>query len=112
MDKFSNDSGCGPLGLITMAVAKSYGVAKIIAFDIEPARVEFAKSCCADEAYVVPKEYGGKDSFQFANEFVKTVLDEQNLPYGVDIAIDATGAEVCMQMAVFITKPHGTCKWT
>lgn len=93
-----------------MAVAKSYGVSKIIAFDIESARVAFAKKYCADEAYEVPRDFGDKGSFIFANEFVKTVLGEQKLPYGVDVAIDATGAEVCMQMAVFITKPHGTCK--
>ncbi|CAK7205107.1 hypothetical protein SEUCBS139899_007872 [Sporothrix eucalyptigena] len=71
-------SGCGPLGLIAMKVAKSYGVAKIIAFDIEPARVEFAKSY---------------------------FMEEHKLAYGVDDTIDATGAEVCLQMAVLITKP-------
>ena len=35
--------GCGPIGLITAAVAHAYSVRKIIAFDISPSRVEFAR---------------------------------------------------------------------
>lgn len=35
--------GCGPIGLITAAVAHAYSASKIIGFDINPARVEFAK---------------------------------------------------------------------
>ncbi|KAK9420138.1 putative Enoyl reductase (ER) domain-containing protein [Seiridium unicorne] len=35
--------GCGPIGLITAAVAHAYSVKKIIAFDINPGRVEFAR---------------------------------------------------------------------
>jgi D-xylulose reductase len=36
-------SGCGPIGLISAAVAHAYSASKIIAFDISPSRVEFAK---------------------------------------------------------------------
>ncbi|RSH88916.1 hypothetical protein EHS25_002578 [Saitozyma podzolica] len=35
--------GCGPIGLITAAVAHAYSARKIIAFDINPSRVEFAR---------------------------------------------------------------------
>ncbi|EMR66254.1 putative xylitol dehydrogenase protein [Eutypa lata UCREL1] len=35
--------GCGPIGLITAAVAHAYSARKIIAFDISPSRVEFAR---------------------------------------------------------------------
>ncbi|GFZ42522.1 Probable D-xylulose reductase A, partial [Saitozyma sp. JCM 24511] len=35
--------GCGPIGLITAAVAHAYSARKIIAFDVNPGRVEFAK---------------------------------------------------------------------
>lgn len=38
-----NISGCGPIGLITAAVAHAYSASKIIAFDISPDRVAFAK---------------------------------------------------------------------
>jgi D-xylulose reductase len=36
-------SGCGPIGLITAAVAHAYSARKIIAFDVNPGRVDFAK---------------------------------------------------------------------
>ena len=35
--------GCGPIGLITAAVAHAYSARKIIAFDSNPARVAFAR---------------------------------------------------------------------
>lgn len=35
--------GCGPIGLITAAVAHAYSARKIISFDNNPLRVEFAK---------------------------------------------------------------------
>ncbi|KAK4689917.1 hypothetical protein P7C73_g200, partial [Tremellales sp. Uapishka_1] len=35
--------GCGPIGLITAAVAHAYSARKIIGFDINPSRVEFAR---------------------------------------------------------------------
>ena len=37
-------SGCGPIGLITAAVAHAYSAKKIIAFDNNPKRVEFARN--------------------------------------------------------------------
>ncbi len=37
-------SGCGPIGLITAAVCHAYSARKIIAFDIRPSRVEFARN--------------------------------------------------------------------
>lgn len=36
-------SGCGPIGLITAAVAHAYSARKIIGIDISESRVEFAK---------------------------------------------------------------------
>lgn len=40
---FNSLSGCGPIGLITAAVAHAYSASRIIAFDHNPDRVEFAK---------------------------------------------------------------------
>ncbi|KIR28111.1 xylitol dehydrogenase [Cryptococcus deuterogattii 99/473] len=39
----SFECGCGPIGLISAAVAHAYSARKIIAFDNNPQRVEFAK---------------------------------------------------------------------
>lgn len=35
--------GCGPIGLITGAVARAYGLSTVVGFDINPKRVEFAR---------------------------------------------------------------------
>ncbi|KAJ0120017.1 Cytochrome b2 [Diaporthe amygdali] len=40
---YSHLLGCGPIGLITAAVAHAYSARKIIAFDISQRRVDFAK---------------------------------------------------------------------
>lgn len=43
MAQLTSVSGCGPIGLITAAVAHAYSARKIVAFDHNPERVEFAK---------------------------------------------------------------------
>lgn len=35
--------GCGPIGLITGAVARAYGLSKVVGFDVNPKRVAFAQ---------------------------------------------------------------------
>lgn len=36
--------GTGPIGLITGAVARAYGLSKIVGFDVNPKRVAFAQA--------------------------------------------------------------------
>ncbi|KAI9684620.1 MAG: hypothetical protein M1820_010880 [Bogoriella megaspora] len=100
--------GCGPLGLMVMAVAKAYGVAKIIAFDVEPSRVSFSTEYCADVGVLCPRKDPEQESMTFATNFVKKSLFEQGVEHGVDVAIEASGAEACMQMAVVAAKPGCT----
>ncbi|TVY35029.1 putative D-xylulose reductase A [Lachnellula occidentalis] len=100
--------GCGPLGLLIMAVARSYGVKKIIAFDIEKSRVDFATSYAADIGIVSPINKDNKPALDFASEFIDEVLQEHGLGSGADLTIEASGAEACVQMGVVITKPGGT----
>ena len=45
-------SGCGPIGVLCQAVAKSYGAKKMIGVDISQSRAEFAKKCAACDVYV------------------------------------------------------------
>jgi threonine dehydrogenase-like Zn-dependent dehydrogenase len=52
----SNDSvvifGCGPVGLLCMAVAKALGARRVIAVDINKERLDFAKSYAATDIYI------------------------------------------------------------
>ncbi|KAI0009390.1 chaperonin 10-like protein [Xylariaceae sp. FL0662B] len=44
--------GCGPIGALSQAVAKTYGAKEIIGVDISQSRAEFAKTFGADDVYV------------------------------------------------------------
>jgi D-xylulose reductase len=85
-------------------------VTKIIAFDIDPGRVEFAKTYGADVALVVPTNKESKGPLDFAKDYINSVKEQYGLGHGVDVAVDASGAESSMQMSVVITKPYGTCE--
>jgi D-xylulose reductase len=102
-------SGCGPLGLLIIAVAKACAVRRIIVFDIEESRVNFACQYGAHVGIVAPQFDRSIDSLTNAENFTSEVIREQGLDYGVDVAIEASGAEICAQMAVTILKPGGTC---
>jgi len=101
-------SGCGPLGLLIMAVARAYNVRRIIAFDVEQSRVDFATSYNADVGILSPFNTDGQEPLAFATDFMTKVIKEQGLGSGVDLVIEASGAEACTQMAVVLAKPGGT----
>lgn len=94
-----------------MAVARAYGVSKIIAFDIDEERVKFANSYKADIGIVCPINKEGKEPLAFSTEFINGIIKEHGLGSGVDLTIEASGAEACVHMGVVITKPAGTCKF-
>ncbi|KAL4910733.1 hypothetical protein BDW74DRAFT_164555 [Aspergillus multicolor] len=101
--------GCGPLGLLIIAIAKAYGVRKILVFDIEQSRLDFALSYGADIGILSPKNSENIEALKFASDFTSSVNKEHNLAHGVDISIEASGAESSAQMALTILKPGGTC---
>lgn len=89
-----------------MAIAKSRGVKTILAFDIEQGRVEFATSYAADKAFLTPRV--APTTLASTTNYVHGVLKDCGIPLGVDLAIEASSAETCMQMAVIAAKPGGT----
>ncbi|KAL4791223.1 chaperonin 10-like protein [Aspergillus venezuelensis] len=109
--------GCGPLGLLVIAIAKAYGVRKVIVFDIEQSRLDFALSYGADIGILsppppTPPSDGSKpDPLTHATTFTSSIIKTHNLGHGqgIDISIEASGAEICAQMALTILKPGGTC---
>ncbi|KAL5334757.1 chaperonin 10-like protein [Aspergillus crustosus] len=104
--------GCGPLGLLIIAIAKAYGVRKILVFDVDQSRLDFALSYGADIGVLSPKFSASTPSEQLnsAQEFTHSVLKSHSLnSAGLDISIEASGAEPCAQMALTILKPGGTC---
>ncbi|CAK9786292.1 unnamed protein product [Cutaneotrichosporon oleaginosum] len=120
--------GCGPLGLLCMAVAKSYGAREIIGIDRVPGRVAFARKYAATHSAVNPekdmmaetdgqrvavKGRGSKlrlvgDEMAWLDNWVEEHLPKWGVQHGLDVVIDVTGAEPCMQLAVALLRPGGT----
>jgi threonine 3-dehydrogenase len=81
-------TGCGPIGLCTMAIAKAAGAALVIATDVEPYRLEIAQRMGADlvidarDAEMVPRvmEATGGDG-------VEVVLEMSGAPSALDAAL-------------------------
>jgi Zn-dependent alcohol dehydrogenase len=92
-----------------MAVARAYGAKKIIAFDIEQSRVDFAVKNYADHGVLCPKDKVD-DPEPSAKEFVTSKLKNIGIESGVDMAIEVTGVESAALMAVFALRAQGTCK--
>ncbi|KAF4811982.1 D-xylulose reductase A [Colletotrichum tropicale] len=102
--------GCGPLGLLVLAVAKAYGVKKIIMFDIESSRTQFAETYGATIGIVPPKnEDLSVDSLSFYQQYAKELNSKHELGNGFDVTVEASGAESCIQMAIAMLKSGGTC---
>ncbi|KAJ7590966.1 xylitol dehydrogenase [Mycena floridula] len=104
--------GCGPVGLLAMSVAKALGATRVIAVDIVPARLEFAKSYAATDVYLPIKPNEGESKLDYsrrnAEAMKKDLGIEDRGPNAIDLVIDASGAEVSIATAFDIVKSGGT----
>lgn len=104
--------GCGPVGLLCMAVAKAIGASRIIAVDIVPQRLEFAKKYAATETYLPLKSNEGESKIDYsrrnAANMKKELVIEDRGKSSIDLVIDASGAEVSIQTGFYIVKAGGT----
>jgi len=106
--------GCGPIGLVCMAVAKALGASRIIAVDIVPSRLDFAKIYAATETYLSPSSgpEPGESKLDYSERVAiamkKQLGVEDRGPKSIDLVIDASGAELSIQMALHIAKQGGT----
>ena len=91
--------GCGPIGLMAIAVAKTLGAEKVFATagGLNLTRMELAKKMGAD-LVLSAKEYGDK--------IVKVILDETN-NRGVDVVLEMSGAPSALRQAFEILTPGG-----
>ena len=103
--------GAGPIGLACMAVSRALGASRIIAIDIVPSRLEFAKRYVGADTFLPPRIEDGESKVQYSRRVVKLMSDslriEERGVNGIDLVVDATGAETCAQMAIFLAKEGG-----
>ncbi len=95
--------GCGPIGLLMIAVLRTYGINNIIALDGNPSRLEMAKSLGADDL-INYKEYSGIDEIA---EKVKGLTKGLGAHYGFQV----TGVPVAhANLYKLIRRGGGICE--
>ncbi|TKA26689.1 D-xylulose reductase A [Salinomyces thailandicus] len=92
--------GAGPVGLLCCAVARrAYGASCVIAVDTNQERLAFARKYAATQTY--------KASGSSPEDTAAAILAECHTGSGVDAAIDASGAESCIQTAMHVLRTGG-----
>lgn len=86
--------GAGPIGLLSAAVAKTKGAARVWVADRVPHRLRLARAMRADAAYHV-------------GEFAEAVLDETG-GRGADLVIDAAAKPATLGAGIAVARRGGT----
>ncbi|KAL4791475.1 chaperonin 10-like protein [Aspergillus venezuelensis] len=104
--------GAGPVGLLRMAVAKALGARRILAIDVQPQRLEFAKQYAATDVHLAIAKEAGEDMMAYSKRHAKHIMDKFGFGErgeGIDLVIECSGAEVCVQTGIWLVKRRGTC---
>ncbi|KZT01057.1 GroES-like protein [Laetiporus sulphureus 93-53] len=96
--------GVGAIGLLACALARSYGASRVVAIDINQARLNFAREQgFAQQVYCLPMVDKAKttdEQLRRAKETISAALSAFNMPDGFDVVFECTGAEPCIQMSI------------
>lgn len=89
-------SGMGPVGLMTIIAAKSFGAKEIIVSDMEPLRLEAAK------------RMGATRTINVKDENMDATISELTAQSGVDMVVETSGNVSALQSSVELTKRGGS----
>lgn len=90
--------GAGPIGLVTLLIAKSMGASQVIISDLSAPRLKMAKELGAD--FILKVE--GEQPQELAKKVAECI---GCMP---EITIECTGAEACIQTGIYATRSGGT----
>jgi len=88
-------TGCGPVGLMTIAVARAIGARAVYATDISRFRIDFARRVGADLA------------LHAAEDPVLETVREATDGEGVDVLLEMSGAPAAIDQGFALLKPGG-----
>ncbi len=88
--------GCGPIGLLTMQVARAAGASRIFATDLLDYRLEAAKKCGATETYNAKRDD------------VVQAITQATGGRGVDVVYECSGALDTPDQAMHLARAGGT----
>lgn len=118
--------GCGPLGLLTLALARAHGARTLVAIDVNPAHADFARTYVPGvRAFVMPplaqaqeqgqgqgQEQGqGQGQLQAHCEaFAAHVVQAAGAAHahGLDVVVEASGAESAVVAGLHLLRHGGT----
>ncbi len=101
--------GCGPIGVLCQAVAKSWGAKKVIGVDVVDSRLEVAKSYGVDGVFKPQRAANATvDPMQHAEDVAEELKASFGLGEGADVVLECSGAEPCVQMGIYVAKHGGT----
>lgn len=89
--------GAGTIGMLVIQVLRALGAGRVIALDINPARLEFALAHGADSAIDSRRT-------DAAGQVLQLTGDNE----GVDIAVDATGIPATVNLALSVARKGGS----
>ncbi|XP_014599501.1 PREDICTED: sorbitol dehydrogenase-like isoform X1 [Polistes canadensis] len=90
--------GAGPIGLVTLLVAKAMGASKVILTDIKQDKLDTAKKLGADDTYLIKQEVSEAENIKNIRELFGDDPDK---------TIDASGAQSSIRLAILVTKSGG-----
>ncbi|XP_043838430.1 sorbitol dehydrogenase isoform X1 [Dromiciops gliroides] len=90
--------GAGPIGMVTLLVAKAMGAAKVGVLDVNSSRLEKAKECGATLTLHINKE-----SPQEIAKKIESLFGQKP-----EITIECTGVESSIQTSIYATHSGGT----
>ena len=103
--------GAGPIGLLAMAVARACGARRVIAIDTMESRLKFSKSYAATDIFCPPEINDGESRMAYSKRSSEALKKELGIPdagvNSIDVIIEASGAEVCIQTGYYLIKPGG-----
>ncbi|GAD92227.1 D-xylulose reductase A [Paecilomyces variotii No. 5] len=99
--------GCGPIGVLSQAVAKAYGAKIVVGVDVVQSRLDVAKSYGVDHTFIPPRAEPGADPMEHAATVAK-VMHEKFGVDGFDVVLECSGAEPCIQLGIYAAKMGGT----
>ena len=103
--------GAGPVGLVIMATARAMGARRIIAVDIVPSRLEFAKAYAATDVFLPVPMTAGEDKLAYAARNAQAMRAqlgiEERGPRSIDLVVEASGAEASVRTGMFIARIGG-----
>ncbi|KAE8383710.1 chaperonin 10-like protein [Aspergillus bertholletiae] len=98
--------GCGPIGVLSQAVAKVYGAKTVVAVDVVESRLDTAKPYGVDHTFIPPRADSAADPMDHAEKIAERLKQQVGIEEGFDVVLECSGAEACIQLGAGMGKEN------